>query len=395
MRNNAPVQPTSPNTPGTIERNGVRVLPLPRDSRGIARFLRVPYGIYDGDPHWVAPLLMDLQQVFTPRNPLFEHADMQLWVAERNGRDVGRIMGLEDRSHNEVHNERTAFFGYYESGNDPAVATLLFEAVNEWAEARGMNRLLGPTNPTTNDECGLLVDGFDSPPAFMMPYNPRYYVDHFQSAGFTKAKDLLAFHIDIAGSPRDRLNRLAAICLKRNPGLRWRPVERRTLKADLALIKQVYNAAWEENWGFVPMTDAEIDFLADRLKPLLVPGLVCLMEHDGRPVAFMLAAPDFNEALQPLKGRLLSPALPRFLAHLFGWKHAKFCRVITLGAVKGWRGKGLEAVMLSEGFKVGFKLGFQAAEASWVLEDNVAMCRVIETMGGRVYKTYRLYERPV
>ncbi|MCP5519981.1 MAG: N-acetyltransferase [Verrucomicrobiales bacterium] len=389
------MQPTREQPPSILERHGIRVTPVACDRRGIARFLRVPYGIYDGDPNWVAPLVMDLQLVFQPRNPLFDHAEMQLWVAERDGRDVGRIMGLEERSHNEVHGERTAFFGFYESVDDPGVAGLLFEAVRDWAKARGLTRLLGPTNPTTNDECGLVVDGFDSPPLFMMPYNPRYYVDQFESEGFTKAKDLLAFHIDIAGSPHDRLNRLAALCLKRNPGLRWRPVKKQTLKADLARIKEVYNAAWEDNWGFVPMTDAEIDFLAARLKPLLVPGLVCLMEHEGRPVAFMLAAPDFNEALQPLRGRLMSPALPRFLTYVFGWRSTRLCRVITLGAVKGWRGKGLEAVMLSEGFKVGFDLGFQAAEASWVLEDNVAMCRVIETMGGRVYKTYRLYERPV
>lgn len=389
------MQPTRETTLSILERNGIRVTPLARDRRGIARFLRVPYAIYDGDPNWVAPLLIDLQQVFQPRNPLFDHAEMQLWVAQRSGREVGRIMGLEERAHNEVHGERTAFFGFYESVDDDVVAELLFEAVSEWARARGLTRLLGPTNPTANDECGLLVDGFDSPPLFMMPYNPRYYLDQFETAGFTKAKDLLAFHIDIAGSPHDRLNRLAALCLKRNPGLHWRPVERRTLKADLARIKEVYNAAWEDNWGFVPMTDAEIDFLAARLKPLLVPGLVCLMEHEERPVAFMLAAPDFNEALQPLRGRLLSLALPRFLSYVLGWSSTRLCRVITLGAVKGWRGKGLEAVMLSEGFKVGFKLGFQAAEASWVLEDNVAMCRVIETMGGRAYKTYRLYERPV
>lgn len=371
----------------------MRVVRLARDARGVHRFLQVPYVVYHGDPHWVAPLLMDLKKVFTEANPLFEHATMELWVAERNGHDVGRIAAIEDRTHNEMHRERAVYFGFYECVDDPTAADLLFEAAFAWARERGLNRVIGPANPTTNDECGLLVEGFDSPPAFMMPYNPRYYASQFEAAGLAKAKDLLAFYIDIAHSPHDRLNRLAAICRKRNPDLVFRPVRKRTLAADLAQIKVVYNEAWEENWGFVPMTDHEIDFMADRLKPLLVEGLVWLVEKAGQPVAFMLAAPDFNEALQPLRGRLLSPALPRFLAYALGWKSTRLCRVMTLGAIKGYRGRGLESVMLSEGFKVGFKLGFEAAEASWVLEDNTAMCRVIETMGGRVYKVYRLYDR--
>ena len=359
----------------------------------MARFLEVPYGIYDGDPNWVAPLLLDLKKVFTDANPLFEHAEMQLWIAVQNGRDVGRIMGLEDRLHNEIHQERTAYFGYYESPDDPAVASALLETVFDWARSRGLDRIVGPANPTSNDEFGLLIEGFDSPPVLMMTYNPPYYATQFDAAGLRKAKDLVAFYIDIAHSPHDRLNRLAAICRKRHPDLEFRAVTKRSLKNDLAKIKAVYNAAWEENWGFVPMTDAEIDFLAARLKPLLVEGLVWLVEHGDEPVAFMLAAPDFNEALKPLRGRLLSAGLPRFLSYVLGWRHFRLCRVITLGAVKGWRGKGLESVMLSEGFKVGFKMGFEGAEASWVIEDNVAMCRVIETMGGHIYKRYRVYDR--
>lgn len=373
--------------------SSVRIVPLPRNRRGIARFLQVPYPLYANDPHWVAPLLMDLKKVFTPANPLFEHADMQLWVATQAGRDIGRIAALVDQSHNDRHREQTAFFGFYECSENPDAAHELFLSVFAWARARGLSRILGPANPTTNDECGLLVRGFDSRPAFMMPYNPPRYAAQFESAGLSRTKDLLAFHIDIAQSPLDRLNRLASICRRRHPELSFRPVRRRTLKADLALVKEVYNAAWEDNWGFVPMTDAEIDFLADRLKPLLVEGLVWLAETAREPVAFMLAVPDFNEALQPLRGRLLSPALPRFLSYLLGRRHARSCRVMTLGVKEGWRGRGLEAVMLSEGFKVGIGFGFTSAEASWVLEENTAMCRVIESLGGVSSKTYRLYDR--
>lgn len=372
-----------------------QIVPLARDRRGIRRFLDVPYRIYDGDPNWVAPLRLDLAKVFTEANPLFEHAEMALWVARRDGADVGRIMALLDHAHNRAHDERAAFFGFFECIHDASVSRGLFDAVRTWARGQGLNRLVGPTNPTTNDECGLLVNGFDSPPTFMMPYNPAYYAELVAGEGFRKLKDLLAFYLDIAGSPLDRLARIAARTRKRHPELTFRPVRRRTLDADLSKVKEVYNAAWEENWGFVPMTDPEVNFLAARLKPLLEEGLVWLVESPTEPVAFMLAMPDFNEALQPLRGRLLTPSLFKFLPYLFRWRSTRLCRVITLGIKTPYRGQGLEAVMLDEGFKVGLRLGFRGAEASWVLEDNTAMCRFMEIFDARPYKTYRLYEQAV
>lgn len=372
----------------------VELVPLSRNKRDIRRFLRVPYGLYSPDSLWVAPLELDLKKVFTPANPLFAHAEMQLWVARRDGTDVGRVAAILDHHFNRRQPAPTAFFGFFESVHDPRVSGALLAEVADWARARGLRRLLGPMNPTTNDECGLLVAGFDEPPAFMMPYNPPYYPDLIAADGFRKAKDLFAFHIDLAESPLDRLNRVAEKTRRRNPELVFRAVRRKTLAGDLALIKEVYNAAWEDNWGFVPMTDAEINFMAARLKPLLVEGLVWLVESPAEgPVAFMLAMPDFNEALKPLRGRLLTPHILHFLPYALGWKGTRHCRVITLGVKVPYRGRGLEAVMLAEGFKTGFRLGFKSAEASWVLEDNVAMCRFMEIFGGRVFKTYRLYER--
>lgn len=375
--------------------SAIEIVPVSRLGRGADRFLAVPYGIYGNDPNWVAPLLFDLKKVFTDANPLFAHAEMQLWVARRYGADVGRIAAILDHQHNRVQRDSAAFFGFYECPNDAAVSAALFGAVFDWARARGLRRVLGPMNPTTNDECGLLVDGFDSPPMLMMTYNPRYYVDLVAAAGFRKAKDLVAFHLDLAEAPLERLSRIAEKTRKRNPDLTFRPILRKTLTADLSKVKEVYNAAWEDNWGFVPMTDAEIDFMAARLKPLLAEGLVWLVESPAEPVAFMLAIPDFNEALKPLRGRLLSWQLPRFLPYALGWRHPRQCRVVTLGVKEGYRARGLEAVMLTEGFKVGFRLGFHGAEASWILEDNVAMCRMISAFGARIYKTYRLYEREV
>ena len=371
----------------------ILIEPLTRHSRDIDRFLQVPYAIYRDDPHWVAPLLMDLKKVFTDTNPLFEHAAMQLWVARQDGRDVGRIAAIVDDHHNRVRQDHTAFFGFFESVQDAAVTQRLFEAAFAWARERGLRHMLGPMNPTSNDDCGLLVDGFDGPPVIMMTYNPRYYADFIAAEGFRKAKDLIAFHIDVAKCPLERLGRLADKVRKRHPELTFKAVRRKTLEADLGKIKEVYNAAWEDNWGFVPMTDAEVNFLAARLKPLLLEGLVWVAETATEPIAFMLAAPDFNIPLKALRGRLLTPRLFGFLPYLLGWKYPPRCRVLTLGVKGKYRNKGLEAVMLTEGFKTGIQVGFREAEASWILEDNTAMCRLLETFGGRAYRTYRLYER--
>lgn len=380
--------------PGSMS-NHIQVVPLSRSARDVMRFLKVSYGIYENDPHWVAPLLMDLKKVFTDANPLFQHAEMQLWVATRDGRDVGRIAAILDHNHNHAAKDHAAFFGFYETVDDAAVSRQLFGKVLDWARGKGMKRVLGPMNPTTNDECGLLVEGFDSSPVLMMTYNPRYYVTRVEAEGFRKAKDLLAFNMDLAKIPMDRLGRIATKIKERNPELAFRPVRRKTLTQDLDKVKEIYNAAWEDNWGFVPMTDAEVDFMAARLKPLLMEGLVWLAEAGDEPVGFLLALPDYNVALKPLRGRLLTPKVLGFIPYLLGWKCPPRTRVITLGMKEKYRNKGLESAMLIEGLRVGIAAGVRESEASWILEDNVSMCRVLEAIGGVRYKTYRVYEREV
>jgi hypothetical protein len=371
----------------------LQILPLTRNTRDVDRFLQVSYGIYDGDPLWVAPLLMDLKKVFTDANPLFQHAAMQLWVASSAGRDVGRIAGIVDHHHNRAANDQAAFFGFFECVNDSQVSRRLFETVADWARGQGLKRLLGPMNPTTNDECGLLVEGFDSSPVFMMTYNPRYYVDLLEADGFRKARDLIAFHFDLRVMPLDRLGRIAAKVRARHPEITFRPVLRKTLERDLVKVKEVYNAAWQDNWGFVPMTDAEMDFMAARLKPLLMEGLIRLAEAGSEPIGFLLALPDYNVGIKPLRGRMLTPKLLGFIPYVLGWKYPDMVRVLTLGVTEKYRAKGIESVLLIEGLDVGYKAGFRESEASWILEDNVMMCRVLEGIGGKPYKTYRIYER--
>ncbi len=371
------------------------ILPIERTRRGIRRFIDAAYPIYKGDSNWVAPLRFDLTKVFTDANPLFEHAEMQLWLAMRNGAVVGRIAGIIDKAHNDFHKETTAFFGFFESIDDQEIADGLFSAVAEWAKQRGMSRLLGPMNPTTNDECGLLVEGFDSPPVIMMTYNPPYYARLIERAGFAKAKDLLALYVGIDAEPVGRMNRLAAGAQRRIPGIKVRSISRGTLKQDLVQVKEVYNAAWEDNWGFVPMTEGDLDFIAGRLKPLLAEDLALLVEIDGEAVGFILTIPDFNVAIRPMRGRLFTPALWNLIQHLRGKRRIKNARVITLGIKKGFRQRGIDAILFSESFRAGRQLGFAGAEVSWILEDNVMMLRSIETFGGKLYKRYRIYERPV
>jgi GNAT superfamily N-acetyltransferase len=375
----------------------IEIVSLTREPRDVMRFLKMAYRIYGSDPNWVAPLLMDLKKVFTSVNPLFEHAEMQLWIARRDGQDVGRIAGVLDHHHNRdrAPAENAAFWGFFECVDEPAVARALFDAVTAWAREKHIPRLLGPMNPTSNDECGLLVEGFDRPPVFMMPYNPRYYAPLTEGCGFTKAKDLLAFYIDLAKIPMDRLTRISEKVMKRNPELRLLRVSKKTLDRDLAKVKEVYNAAWEDNWGFVPMTDAELNFMAERLKPLFMEGLVWLAEEGGETIGFLLAMPDYNVALQALRGRLLSPGLFTALPYLLGWKCPPLSRVITLGVKRKHRGRGLETAMLIEGLRAGIRAGFVEAEASWILEDNTMMCRMLETIHGEVYKRYRIYEKAV
>lgn len=375
--------------------NGGRaeIIPLEWSPKAVHRFLQVSYGIYQNDPLWVAPLLSDLKKVLGQANPFFNHAQMQMWVARQDGRDVGRIAGIIDHVHNEYHRDRAGFFGFFECVNDPRISHQLFAVLFNWARQNYLKRLAGPMNPSTNDECGLLIEGFDSPPVFMMTYNPPYYQQLVSAEGFVKAKDLLAFHFNLEHSPFERLDRIARGFARRQHNLTVRMVRRQQLDQELSKMREVYNAAWAQNWGFVPLSEAGINHLAKRLVPLFREGLVWLAETPDETVAFMLAVPDLNQAIQPLKGRLLSPGLVKFAPYLFGWKDFTRARVVTLGIKKKYRGLGIESVILHEALKCGVKMGLQEGEASWILEDNYPVQRVIELFGGKAYKTYRIYER--
>ena len=322
---------------------------------------------------------------------------MQLFVARRDGRDVGRIAAIVDRNHNEFHGERAAFFGYFESENDPAVAKVLLDAAAGWGRERKATVLRGPTNPTLNDEAGLLVDGFSSSPVLMMTYNPSWYIALIEGQGFHKAKDLLAYWFPLEEKPLARLSRVADRFRKRESDIVVRNVKKGGLAQDLLKIREVYNEAWEKNWGFVPMTPEEMDFMAKRMKPLLVEELLWLAEvkkPDGglEPVAFMLMLPDYNAAMKPLKGRLLPFGWLKFL---LGVRKIKTVRVLTLGIKLPYRLRGIQSIMMADSLRFLLGKGYTGAEVSWLLEDNELVIGAVRLWGGQLYKTYRIYEKPL
>ena len=373
----------------------LQIVHLPFNRAGVRRFLEMSHTVYRSDRHWVAPLLIDALSNLSPRNPFYDHATIEMWVARRGGCDVGRVAAIADRHFRPPSGTPTAFFGFFESTADTGVSGRLFETMFAWSRAHGFERVLGPMNPSANDECGLLVEGFDSDPTVMMSYNPAYYPGLIEAAGFGKARDLLAYEIDLAQSPLQRLERVARHFGRKNPDLRLRPLRRRTLAQDLPLLKRIYNEAWEDNWGFTPMTEAEIDFLAGRLRHLLVEGFAWLAEEAGEPVGLLVNLPDVNQAIKPLAGRLLSRGLPRALPYLLRLKLPPVCRVLLLGVRPRFRRRGIETVLLYEGLKAAYRAKVRMAEAGWVLENNVPVRQTISHFGGRVTKVYRLYERAV
>ena len=357
------------------------------------RFIRFQEEVYRGDRWFVPPLLMERHEFLDPaRNPFFRHADVALFLATRQGKVVGRIAAVEDRNFNAFHGARTGYFGLYESFDDPGAAEALFGAARGWARRRGLRELLGPLNLSTNYETGLLVEGFESSPAILMPYNPPWYARLFEGCGLRKAKDLLAFSRSSRDPVPERFVRVADK-IRNHQGISIRAIDLRRFEEEVGRIKAVYNSAWEKNWGFVPMSDAEFDKLARDLKPLVRPELCLIAEDQGEPVAFSLTVPDVNQALKRVGGRLTTWGIPVGLAKLLYWqRRIDEVRLIALGVKEGHRRRGLDAVLILDTVRRTRDLGYKGGEVSWTLEDNDLMNRAIEAVGCRPTKRYRVYQ---
>lgn len=360
-----------------------------RNKDNLMAFIRFPWDIYREDRYWVPPLIKDQLFKFSPTHPFRSHSEMIFFLAKRGGTIVGRIAGIIDRHYIEFHQEKIGFFGFFESVHDPQVAEILLTKVRDWLKEKGMEKMVGPMNPSTNDECGLLVEGFDASPCLMMPYNPRYYPSLLENFGLKKAMDLYAYLLEESTFLNDRLVRITERLIKREPHLRVRSIHLRRLDEELKIIKEIYNQAWSRNWGFVPMTEQEIDDLAKNLKPLVVPDLVLLAYWGEEPVGFSVSLPDYYEVLKHLNGKI-GPF--GFLKFLYFSRKIKRIRVMLLGIKQAFQKKGVDGLLYIETFRRGIQKGYPRAECSWVLENNLLMRHSMEALGGKRYKVYRIYE---
>jgi GNAT superfamily N-acetyltransferase len=359
-------------------------------------FVRLPWAIYRDDPAWVPPLLLERREHLDPRkNPFFETAETRFWLALRDGRPVGRISAQVNRAYLARHRDATGHFGMLEAEDDPAVFRALLEAAEDWLKGQGMRRALGPFNLSINEECGLLVDGFQHPPSMLMGHAKPYYAARLEALGYRKAKDLICYHYDAASEMPPAVAHLLGKTA-RAERLKVRALDFGRYEADLATIMEIFNDAWSDNWGFVPMSQAELRHMAKALKPIVRAQSVAIAELDGKPVAMAIGLPNVNEVIADLDGRLLP----------FGWmkllwrlkvKTPKTARVPLMGVRKAYHGSLLGAALaiavIERIWQGQTAMGVVGGELSWILEDNLAMRRMIEQFGGVAYKTYRIYER--
>ncbi|HUK21233.1 MAG TPA: hypothetical protein VLV45_06715 [Gemmatimonadales bacterium] len=362
------------------------------NGRDLERFIAFPYDRYRGDPLWVPQLRMDVRTILSPKkNPFFEHAEVQCFLARQDGKVVGRIAAIKNDAHNKEHHDRVGFYGFFECADqDQTVANALFDRAAVWLKQRGFDTMRGPMNPSINDDCGLLVNGFDTPPVLMMPHNPEGYVTLHEHYGFKKAKDLIAFQSTNHGVP-ERLTRAAKVLADRK-GITLRSLDMKRFDHEVELIKQLYNDVWEKNWGFIPLTDKEIEHLAKQLKPVVVPDLVVFAEREGKVIGFGVALPDLNVALKKNPSGRLFPGILRIL---WNARHLTRLRVLLLGVLKEYRQTGVDALMYHHIWERGTAKGYHWAEAGWILEDNAAMVNASTRLGFVPYKTYRVYDKPL
>jgi GNAT superfamily N-acetyltransferase len=357
----------------------------------LRKFILYPWKLYRGSPNWVAPLVSDQKLLLDPRkNPFFEHSELQHFLAWRGREIVGRISAIVDRNYVEFQQEKVGLFGFFECIDDEPTAKALFGTVEGWLRERGMESMLGPTNPSTNDTVGLLTDAFDQPPVLHMPYTFPYYLRLCEASGLTKARDLYAYYMENKVPISDKIRRVAELVRKRRK-VTIRPLNMKKLfNEEIELIKTVYNDAWTRNWGFVPWTEAELEHTAKDLKKAVVPDMVLLAFVDGEIAGFSLALPDLNLALRHIRGRLFPFGLFKVLWHA---RKIDIVRVLALGVRKKFQGLGLDALFYYETYVRGKKNGFNRGEFSWILEDNLPMRNALENWGARIYKTYRMYDK--
>lgn len=361
-------------------------------------FIRFAWRVYGAEPelarNWVPPVVDDYMKTLdTERFPLYDHAELAMFTAWRDGEMVGTIAAVHNRRHNEVHEDKVGFWGFFECIHDQVVANALFDAAASWLRKRGLDTMRGPVSPSMNDQCGMLTRGYDSPPVFLMLYNPPWYNDLVMGYGHRVGQELLAWYIDQELIDIGRLRRIAEHVMKREQ-LRVRILDMKAFDRDIAIIRDLYNKAWEKNWGFVPMTDREFDFLAKSLKPIANPHYIYFVEDaSGRTVGFSLSLPDINQALKHVNGNPFTPW--GLLKYWWYGRKISLVRTLVMGVLPEYRNKGVDSVLNAWIADYGGKHGVFASEMSWVLKSNEAMSRLAKVIGGKPYKEYVIYEASI
>lgn len=362
----------------------------------LRRFLTMPAALYADDPNWVHPLVMErLDHLNAAKNPFLDGIDIAYFLAWRDGRCVGRISAQHDRPHLERHRDATGHFGFFESEDDPETVAALLRTVEAWLRERGLRRLTGPFSVSINDESGLLVDGFDTPPNMMMGHHRRYYGPRLEEQGLVPIKDLICYDFNLQAEWTPKAKRMLDR-MRKLPGLRTRSIDFKNLDAELELLRDIFNDAWSNNWGFVPFTAAQMRYLGKSIKPLISPDWIVIAELDGEPVAMVVTLPDLNEAIRDLNGRLLPFGWAKLLWRL-KVKGISTGRMPLMGVRRRFhdspKGAALALSVIEAAHDYHAAQGRQHGELSWVLADNRRMRDIIETIGGVPNKTYRIYEK--
>lgn len=363
------------------------------DQHGLDDFIEVPWAIYANDPHWVPPLRFERRQALARKQPLTEHAEWQLFVAYRAGKPIGRISAQIDRLHLERYQDHTGFFGFLEAPDDPEVFKSLFDAAEAWLRERGMTRARGPFSLNVNQESGLLIDGFETKPYVMMGHARPYYAARVGELGYGGVKDLLAYEVDVPFVPPAALQAMLA---RQASSIRVRPFDLKRKKADLEVLRDLFNDAWSGNWSFVPFTEAEFALIGKELLPLIPADFIQIAEIDGEPVSFMAFMPNVNEVIADLDGKLLPFGWAKLLWRL-KVRFPQSVRVSLMGVRRRFHhtrlGPTLAYAVIDAGLGPAKRMGVKRAEMSWILEDNQGMRGIIESIGGVVTKRYRMFDK--
>jgi len=361
----------------------------------VTDFIKLPFEIYKGNRYWVPQLISESRKFFDKsKNPFFLHSDAKLFLARKNGKPVGRIAGVINNRHNSIHNEKTGFFGFFECPDDAVLAGELFDTVASYVKAEGMDRLRGPANFSSNEDWGWLVDKYDEMPKFQMPYNPPYYLKLAEECGFVKSMDLLAYFLDDKKGFPEKAMRIADL-IRRKHSIEVRTIDMSNFERELGYVKEIYNKAWVNNWGFVAMTEEEIMHTADDFKKIIDPDIVLLAFVNGVPAGFSLALPDLNPVFKAMNGKLFPFGLFKFLWHTKVVNTVTGIRFLALGVVPEYQKSGIDTIFYVDSFRNGTAKGYKWVEMSWILETNTLMNRAAMMMGAEPYKRYRLFEKGV